>query len=570
MFNLAEKAYIGQSDKMQWFIDAYKRRTLHDVISKTTGGHTISDSGKYYGTVCMPTGTGKSGVMYEDIIYNIDTFHGNKIIINVSSPILKLAQQLTSDLLNVMYGIYGDLDFVEFLINSSDEGRNYDADIYGLDTSKFEIGFDSFMHSANKHVAIVASCHKSLYKFVNVVSKYGLSKNAECITYIDEAHMIDIWPDTEEDDDITYVDLPKLKKFCKKVYMFSATPDHEVTCELDDDLSYNTDPTPNELYIINKHPSEAIEANEILPPLVSFESLYGTDLNAKVLINILHESQCAVPGIHHKILVTLRSSKELKALRIELERQGYMVFSTCAKFGFGTHMVTGTSYEDEYEDVLEFINAVDDYDDDCFVLHIRQLIQGIDIKSLTDCVISTNGLRSRERYRHMIQTVGRVLRPMKGERGIDIDSRKKKVGRVYFITNTDDSQVETCLRNFLIRYYGPDSVIFEEKRLNLTESNKAKNMLSASTFELRFGSETYEMEKLIRLIESYVFDNISVLKHFYKYNYRSNKDDLACKVYEVCDQYLFNGIGKNERMLIDKKPFIRLTKNIMKRHKIFS
>ena len=169
--------------KMQWFIDKYNSNALDYIIKKT---------GYSFGTICMPTGTGKSGVVYEDIINIINNNpKGHKVVINISCPILKLTQQFISDLFSVFNEIYKSTNTnFNFYINSSDNGKNYNDSISVMDVNIDRFSkFDNFINDPNTDIAIVASCHKSLYKFINKISKI---KKIEIISYIDEAHLIDV------------------------------------------------------------------------------------------------------------------------------------------------------------------------------------------------------------------------------------------------------------------------------------------------------------------------------------------------------------------------------------------
>ena len=143
----------------------------------------------------------------------------------------------------------------------------------------------------------------------------------------------------------------------------------------------------------------------------------------------------------------------LKFQRVEAD--GEKVFSTCAENGFrGTEL-------DEDADINKFINEVEKYQGDCYVLHIRQLIQGIDIKGLTDCVIWSNSNANTKTYRHIIQIIGRTLRPMANERGKKYSETIKKYGGVYFVTVSEDDKIEKNLQQLVCRYYGFDNVLFD-------------------------------------------------------------------------------------------------------------
>ena len=103
---------------------------------------------------------------------------------------------------------------------------------------------------------------------------------------------------------------------------------------------------------------------------------------------------------------------------IELQKAGYHTICICDPNG---------GYE-QYErtNIAEFSREVESYEGDCFVIHIRMLREGIDIKGLTDCVIFSRSRGDAERYRMFIQTIGRVLICRKGKRSKKfVGSREK-------------------------------------------------------------------------------------------------------------------------------------------------
>ena len=80
--------------KMGWFVNAYKNGQIDYLLSET---------GKKKGTAVLPTGAGKSGMIYADIVKHImDAKPGEKIIFNLSAPILKLEAQLLNDFMMAM------------------------------------------------------------------------------------------------------------------------------------------------------------------------------------------------------------------------------------------------------------------------------------------------------------------------------------------------------------------------------------------------------------------------------------------------------------------------------------
>lgn len=447
-----------QISKMQWFIDQYNNNVLV---------YNIYNTHRNFGAITMPTGTGKSAEVFKDIIKAIETKKdGQKIIFNISCPILKLTQQFINDLFAVLSPIYGTSKKITAIINSSDNGKQYNnknAISMNIDFKPLSRGFNQFL-SSDTDIAIIASCHKSLYKFINLLKKTEQSvlRNIQIINYLDEAHLIDVRKNNE-DENVVYIDLPSLCKYSNKVYALSATHDPEVIRTINAAELGGQANDSSSIYLMS--PREAINKNYILPPLVRYIQTATKGLDINLLIKIMKDVIKDNPNINHKVLVTLKSTDELKNVRIALEKAGYKVFSTCSRLNYGTKEKGEINLEEKPDnyDVTKFIQDVEDYDGDCFVLHIRQLIQGIDIKALTDCVIWSADTGNQRHYRHIIQIIGRTLRTLDGERGMDISKRKKKYGMVYFISPDDALNVRDNISNFICRYYGINNITFEYK-----------------------------------------------------------------------------------------------------------
>lgn len=123
-----------------------------------------------------------------------------------------------------------------------------------------------------------------------------------------------------------------------------------------------------------------------------------------------------------------------------------------------------------YKDVVEFNNAIDKCNKNCFVLHIRQLISGIDVTSISDCIIQKNDTNNFNSYAPVIQTIGRALR-LGDERGVDIEKRKKKYAGVLIVTNKDNDTVYTDISFFLGAYYGNGNFKFYTMSTSMKYSN---------------------------------------------------------------------------------------------------
>ena len=439
--------------KMKWFVDAYDNNELVYMIANTC---------KKKGTIVLPTGAGKSGVVYADIVNHINNVKdGEKIIFNISAPILKLEAQLLNDFFSCIKKIFPNRvengEFM-FFINSSADGKAYDevenlnSDIHGF----YDI--DEFKTNEKAKFAIVASCHKSLYKFASKVDE--LNGWATTINYLDEAHLVvnDTRDDKSESElnDDKKSRLESLKKICEcgMVYALTATPDKYITKLINEYAGEEHD-----YHMIEVPARELIKDNIILPVMSELAKVPSGDsekINKDLCINFMNRVIRDNPRIHHKVLVTCTSTDHLVKLRDELTSANCKVFSTCAREG---GVSTDGNGDDYVIDEVKFIEEVDSYDGNCFVLHIKQLIQGIDIKTLTDCIIYNSTTLRDGVKRTLLQTIGRVLRPLSGERGMPIEMRKKKFGNVLIlITEENFDEIQSAYFSFLLKYYGQDGI----------------------------------------------------------------------------------------------------------------
>lgn len=448
------------TNKMQWLIDKYNNGTIE---------YLINDTKENKGTIVAPTGAGKSGIEISDCIWHINnTNDGEKFVLHFATPILKLGVQFMDDLISVVTKIFKDKcekgEFM-FFINSSADGRDYKLDGLNADTNRFEWDIEKFEKSETAKFALVISCFDSLYKFADRMDY--LKSFSTVATYIDEAHLIV----HDSRDDKKYEELTvkgkarwtTLEKLCggDYIYALTATPDKYVTTIINKSAGKKD---LNE-YIINIDASSLIEANIILPVkayICEVDSYSKTDKGkTKYAITYAHCMKFMEtvkndnPNIHHKILVSASNTDHLRELQGDLSSFGYKVFSTCSQDG------TVSAENDEMTDIdaVKFINEIDTYEGDCFVIHIKQLTQGIDIKTFTDTIMY-NSMRLNDGVkRTIVQTVGRGVRPLSGERGVCIEDRMKKHCNALFLVGEDDyDAVYRQIHNFIIEYYGVKGV----------------------------------------------------------------------------------------------------------------
>lgn len=475
--------------KMKWFVDAYNNNELNYMIANT---------GKKKGTVVLPTGAGKSGVVYSDIVHHINNAKDDeKIIFNISAPILKLEAQLLNDFFSCVKKIFPERvangEFM-FFINSSADGNAYDEVKYmNSDAHSFN-EIDKFKSNNKARFAIVASCHKSLYKFAEKIDE--LNSYAKVITYLDEAHLVvNETRDDKSKDELSNdgkVRWESMKEICKGecVYALTATPDKYITKLINEYAGEEPD-----YHIIDVPARELIKENKILPVLTELAKVSSGDsekitkeLCAKFMDRVINLN----PNIHHKILVTCSSTEHLTKLRDELSAANYKVFSTCAREG-------GLSNDESGEatpiDEVDFIEEIDSYEGNCFVLHIKQLIQGIDIKSLTDCIIYNSTTLRDGVKRTLLQTIGRVLRPLAGERGMPIEMRKKKNGNVLILIAEENfDEIRSAYFSFLQKYYGNDGIKAFTRDIDSTKPGHGHRMFDNGSSG--FGNDYFDMREI--------------------------------------------------------------------------
>ena len=513
--------------KMQWLIDAINSNQTEKIFK-----FRLSDSYLRYGTVCMPTGTGKSGVMIENIVREMQSCLSNSIgrryVINISCPTLKLGQQLITDLFEVVNGVISKESFrkeICLVLNSSDSASNYHTYGFSVYSGNFS---DSLELALNENsIIIVASCHKSMQKFVNVIeAKFKAYNCISLSNYIDESHMLSV-KGAFNCNDNPRVDLLKLKEFSFRLYLFSATPDLCMTKM----ISRNN----TEEYIYRMYPIEAIRENLILPPRIR---CFRTALpnNVEIYEYVLEESKMF--GGNRKILITLKTTDEMRHTADVLEQRGYKVFGACAADGF-----TG---EDDLTDAVKFAEAVDAWDGDCFVLQIKQLTQGTDIRTLTDAVIPVSNDINPKTYRHLLQTMGRVMRAAPGERGMDYAHRTKKAGNIFFIVDDDSSlNKEESLKRFAMRYYSMECTEYGEgfstsaemtEEVKSTKRDIAERVMRESSVIKFFvnvmgESVEHEAENIIMKIDSELYGIDA--KNIPEYHLLDNRSLIEYSVNEI-------------------------------------
>lgn len=443
--------------KYSWQEKQLREGTYKDSLRKQPNA-----IGRTHGVISCPTGYGKSGIIFDDIIYHLKNANENnyKIIINLCSPVLLLCRETASnfiDLLSHTQDIHGfNNDDIKVVVNNSDD-TYYSK---GHDNIRFN-NFVKNYNTSNFKVVIIISCNKSLPKLIDAL-KDGSFSDALICTYLDEAHTLSVYDEHDLEENIQKIDLNTLCAKSNYLYLISATNKEELVKTVNNFDTNENDDQP--IFIV--HPKDAIQNNIICSPSLHFLSIdkftnkSREEICKKIYNNLISPefNKNYNKNLKHKILVSMHDTPSAKSLVKSLSKLGRKVFLTTAETG--QMFYDGKNKPKVFKNTLEFTKAIEDCDDHCFVVHIRQLICGIDVSGLTDCIIFKNDLKDDKTYANVIQTIGRCLRLPREERGLDINKRTKKTAEVFFITNADDQTANAVLGTFFINYYGINCIKF--------------------------------------------------------------------------------------------------------------
>ena len=436
---------MATENKMQWLIDLHNSGEAEYEIQNTCRNH---------GAISKPTGSGKSALFINDIIYRILHRGEKKLMINISTPIIKLCEQQGNDFMETIEGIaeYYNINLKEisyFILNSGNTkayNKNTSVSLESFNKASFE---QKFINHPQRKVAIIINCHPSLSERMIPWLENNNTDNLDIVTYIDEAHTVSSKIVNDQYEGETTL---KLDTLCKKskVYLISATNKQELVkiVNLYDNIN-------DDSFIINETPADAISANKICAPHIHIKQTTTGELDGNVLEDFM--KMIKSDGRIHKVLVTCSDTKELKELNNEMKSRGYTVFSTCSKSGMNgdglNDLDMENSTKDYKGDVIEFIKAINNCETDCFIFHIRQMISGIDVGSISDVIVAKNDTNNFNNYSNLIQTIGRSLR-LGNERGDDISVRSKKYANCLIVTKEDNETVYADIEYFLTSYYG--------------------------------------------------------------------------------------------------------------------
>ena len=329
------------------------------------------------GQIVIPTGGGKTPVMFHDLIVNCQ-YIDNGMTTVVVAPRILLAEQLCSEFLEHI-----DTTNTHILHVHSGETHHFST----TNPSKINL-FVNTARTAGENVIIFTTYH-SLHR----LQQADVEVNT---IYFDEAHnsvQRNFFPATEH-----------FSASADRCYFFTATPKHSVTV---------TKPGMNdvEVYgkvICNVPAPKLVQEGYILPPKVVVKQLdmvqdkqMIADRDSQNLLDTIDENSL------DKILICARSTKQIVKLlaesdfRKELSERGYSCMYITAKTGA---IIDGQKVNREV--FFDTLNAWGkDPNKKFVVLHHSILSEGINVSGLEAVLFMRN-----MDYIGISQSIGRVIR----------------------------------------------------------------------------------------------------------------------------------------------------------------
>ena len=329
------------------------------------------------GQIVIPTGGGKTPVMFHDLIVNCQ-YIDNGMTTVVVAPRILLAEQLCSEFLEVI-----DTTNTHIMHVHSGETHHFSS----TNPSKIHL-FANTARTAGENVIIFTTYH-SLHRLIDA----DIEVNN---IYFDEAHnsvQRNFFPATEH-----------FASDADRCYFFTATPKHSVTIS----KPGMNDPEVYGQVICNVPAPKLVEQGYILPPKVVVKQLdmvqdkqMIADRDSQNLLDTIDENAL------DKILICARSTKQIVKLlaesdfRKELSERGYSVMYITSKTGA---IIDGQKVNREV--FFDTLNAWGkDPSKKFVVLHHSILSEGINVSGLEAVLFMRN-----MDYIGISQSIGRVIR----------------------------------------------------------------------------------------------------------------------------------------------------------------
>lgn len=193
--------------------------------------------------------------------------------------------------------------------------------------------------------------------------------------------------------------------------------------------------------------SQAAIKNKLILPVDWQIALEQKDKLSSIYSVVKHiQNKNKTEKFNRCVLVTVSSFKELKDLSKKFIESNIDTFSTCCSNDrkFGGQRYNGNPVDGGIDG---FKNEIKNSPKFKVVIHIKQLICGIDVDCFTDCIIHDMKSYNDNNQRTVIQTIGRCLRFWSNEERINAEkgdekNNLKKSGSVWFIVKTEEDNAE--------------------------------------------------------------------------------------------------------------------------------
>lgn len=490
---------------------------------------------KSVGVLNMPTATGKTVVIFGHILECIKNAETTKHNFIISGPIMDLNNQTASSILTNLWnaGVINP-DNIDIVIANCENRRanrsftwfdndNKDKlDISDKANGREPVGIlvNTADMKQERQFRLTVVCNPTLQND----EKYLVYVDGENVVnhfYFDESHTLKNSP--AEKTDYATVEMTEGEKIEKKEIERTWVNYTKIFELIGDKGSFHlvsATPTIDNFEVIQNYlhvsdfkdcftfclrPIQAIQARMLVPPKFSIAKAPRLNLSSikaltETCINDIEKIIAENPNYKAKILITTNSTAELKNMcewLMDLYGEKYNVFSTCCKFGKTLNKTRLNN------DIRNFKELIDNSDKSCFVVHIRQIIAGIDIPSFTHAIFN---MESSTNFITPIQITGRVLRP--AERWIDGTAKTdyKDCGYVYINIQDKDNLADKAART-LTDFYGE---IFEFIKPNFfegyTSGSKTRHKITYQ-FEDDVHLETFETDitKFLRQLAKWIY-----------------------------------------------------------------
>lgn len=446
---------------------------------------------KHVGFLNCPTSFGKTVTIYGHIKELLES-NEQRICAIISGPIMDLNEQTAESVLTNLFhdGLISASDCELCICNSRNRGhymiltngdesklylKNKNAD--GLNKTGFSVvGIDE---QQEKRFRLIVVCNPTLQKSEKVLDKLTDTEVLYSF-YFDECQSIgdqlsgDV-EGTEVVKENTDLDFNKIKTIIGNdgyAFFVSATPTEHNFAVLKEIFNKVSD---DECFVYRCSPVKAIATHMILPPefhIQCFDELnYGTLQTriATLVEDVQNERTEGILKCPAKVLITMSNTNDLCAMKKYLINaySDWDVFTTCSDKVNGGKTFNNDQLSDS---ISEFKRLIETNEKDCFIVHIKQIIAGVDIPSFTHAVFnmddSTNLIAP-------IQITGRVLRPYKRFQNGEADTSLKETGKVYINVTSSYKAKQVC--RTLVDYYGQTFEYLKASFSSYTNGSKTRN-----------------------------------------------------------------------------------------------